>query len=196
MTPRLQTACFHLLRHGAPARAGLLLGRTDLPSSPEGIAACRERARALTFCHVVSSDLSRACAAARAIAQDCGAAHTIDPRWRELDFGAWDGLAPDAIAPDALGRFWSDPEGHAPPQGERWSQLTTRVGAALAALPLRDTLIVTHAGAMRAALATLLGLDVRQVWGFDLPYAARLSLRVWDETGDGARGAQITGLQA
>jgi alpha-ribazole phosphatase len=90
-----------------------------------------------------------------------------------------------------LTAFWVDPDAHAPPGGERWSALHARVRAALAELPGSDVLVVTHGGAMRAALAVLCGFAREQAWAFDLPYAALLSLRVWP----GARPtAQIVGL--
>ncbi|WP_438907651.1 histidine phosphatase family protein, partial [Bacillus licheniformis] len=81
-------------------------------------------------------------------------------------------LAPASIDPAALGRFWDDPDAAAPPGGERWSALVARVGAAIAELPPEPTLIVTHGGAMRAALHVLCGFDVRTVWAFTLPYAS------------------------
>ena len=39
--------------------------------------------------------------------------------------------------------------------------------------------VVAHGGSMRAALHGLCGFDQRQLWAFELPYAALLSLRVW-----------------
>ncbi len=180
----------HLLRHGAPELAGTLLGRTDSAVTEQGLAACVKRAVGLDVAAIVSSDLARARACAEAIGRERGQAVTIDPRWRELDFGAWDGLAPAMIDPAALARFWDDPDTSPPPQGERWSSLTARI-----ALACRDistpTLVVTHAGAMRAALATLCGLSQSQTWSLDLPYAALLSLRVWR---DADPVAQIVGL--
>jgi alpha-ribazole phosphatase len=44
---------------------------------------------------------------------------------------------------------------------------------------------------MRAALAHLCGFDQRQLWAFELGYAALLSLRVWPGE---PRSAQIAGL--
>ena len=41
------------------------------------------------------------------------------------------------------------------------------------------SLVVTHAGAMRAAVSVLTGQDHRAVWALDLPYRALLSLRIW-----------------
>lgn len=177
----------HLLRHGAPQRPGLLLGHSDDPPCAPGRAACRARATGLAVARVIASDLARARLPAEDIAGDLNLPLTLDPRWRELDFGAWEGCDPATLGPAAT-RFWADPEAHPPPQGERWSAITTRVGAALAEIA-DDALVVTHAGAMRAALAVLVGFDHAQAWAFDLPYAALLSLRIWPD------GAQITGLR-
>lgn len=182
----------HLLRHGTPALPGRLMGRTDCPSTAEGVAACVEQAQDLECARLITSDLIRARAAADAIGATAGLRGTIDPRWRELDFGAWDGLAPAAIDPAAMAAFWDDPDANPPPDGERWSHLTDRVRAGIADLSPVPTLIVTHGGAMRAALACLCGFGQRETWALDLPYAALLSLRVWP----GERPlAQIIGLR-
>lgn len=173
MTPRL----LHLLRHGAPERTGRFLGRTDDAATPAGIAACVDQAEGLKVDTIISSDLIRARACAEAVAGPTRTV-TIDPRWREMDFGAWDGLTAIEIAPAALARFWDDPDAHAPPGGEPWSALVARVHGALAALPAEPTLVVSHGGATRAALGVLCGFDQRRLWAFDLPYAALLSLRL------------------
>ena len=183
----------HLMRHGAPEAMHLMLGHTDIRPTEGGAAACRARADALTVEAVFSSDLVRAADPARLIAQDKGLPHTADPNWRELDFGDWDGLAPATIDRAALGRFWSDPDANPPPGGECWSALVARVRSAIMVLPPRPTLIVTHAGAMRAALAMLCGFGPAQGWALDLPYGALLSLRVWP--GEPMAG-QIIGLAA
>ncbi|MET0309506.1 MAG: histidine phosphatase family protein [Sphingomonas sp.] len=189
MTPFL----LHLLRHGAPDVPGLMLGHTDAAPSAAGIAACVARAVGLEFDAAIASDLRRTCDAARAIADARAMLLAIDPRWRELDFGTWDGLVPAEIDAAALGRFWADPDTDPPPGGERWSSLRARVAAALRDLASLPTLIVTHGGAIRAALAELCGFDHAQLWAFELPYASLLTLRVWPgET----PSAQIVGLRA
>lgn len=180
----------HLLRHGAPEMAGRLLGHGDAAPTPQGIAACRARAQGLAVARIVSSDLARARRPAEAIARDLGVPLDVDSRWRELDFGTWDGCDPATLAPTDLAAFWDDPERCPPPGGERWSAVVRRVGAALDALAV-PTLVVSHAGAMRAALCVLLSLDYRQGWGFDMPYAALVSLRVWPGA---PRAAQVVGL--
>jgi len=176
----------HLLRHGAPVLPGRLMGRTDCAPTPEGIAACVAQAEDLGVERIVSSDLKRARAAAEAIGPAA-----IDPRWRELDFGDWDGLAPDQVDPAALARFWEDTDANPPPGGERWSALVARVSDAIDALAPVPTLVVSHGGAIRAALHLLCGFDQPRLWAFDLPYGVLVSLRVWP--GD-KPSAQIVGI--
>lgn len=180
----------HLMRHGAPEIPGLLLGHRDDPPLPSGTALCIDNAQPLEFERVLSSDLARAQVPARAIAGVRDVPHASDPRWRELDFGAWTGHAPGEVDPVAHARFWDDPEVHFPPEGERWSQLRRRVGQALAGIEA-PTLVVTHAGAMRAALAEMFHMEHRQVWAFDLPCSSVISLRMWP-----GEAAQIVGLKA
>ncbi|WP_157217822.1 histidine phosphatase family protein [Flavisphingomonas formosensis] len=185
--PRL----LHLMRHGAPMRTGLMLGHTDEPPNPAGIAACMAQAEGLDAATIIASDLARARQAGEAIAAECGMPLHVDPRWRELDFGAWDGRASAEIDRGALGRFWGDPDAAPPPGGERWSALRERVGAAIDGLPAGPALVVTHGGAMRAAMALLCGFALPQLWAFDLPYGALLSLRLWPGP---QRSGQIVGL--
>jgi len=183
----------HLLRHGAPALPGRLMGRTDCEPTPEGIATCVARAEELQIEHILSSDLQRARHAATAIAEPRTLQPGIDPRWRELDFGAWDGMAPEEVEAEAIQRFWDDPETNTPPGGERWSDLTARISGAIVALEPAPTLVVTHGGAIRAALHLLCGFGRGTLWAFDLPYAALVSLRIWPGE---KPSAQITGLRA
>lgn len=180
----------HLMRHGAPEWPGRLFGHLDAPPDKSGLGLCRERAKPVSFSHVLSSDLSRACMPAALISADRAVPHHTDARWRELDFGAWDGCDPTALPADDLAAFWDDPDANPPPGGERWTDLRARVGAALDEVN-GAALILAHAGAIRAALSILCGLDYRQSWAVDLPYGALVSLRVWP--GNPA-SAQITGL--
>lgn len=180
----------HLLRHGPPVRTGLLLGHTDEPPLVAECPHMRDRVKHLPVMRIVTSDLSRASLQAAHLSRHMGVPFIRDPNWRELHFGAWEGLAPDAMPKDALSRFWADPEANPPPDGERWSDLNRRVAKGLADMG-GETLVVTHAGAMRAALSVLTGLDHRAVWAIDLPYLALLSLRVWPEE---TLAGQVVGL--
>ncbi|MET1754331.1 histidine phosphatase family protein [Novosphingobium sp. RD2P27] len=179
----------HLLRHGPPLHSGLLLGHTDMPALNSDCPQMRARVEHLRIDQVVASDLTRAAEQAKILADHFQVPLTLDANWRELSFGAWDGLAAQTINQAALTAFWDDPDAAPPSQGERWSDLRTRVSVALDALAT-DTLVVAHGGAMRAAVSVLTGLDHRGVWAIDLPYRGLLSLCIWKD-GSG----QVTGLR-
>lgn len=181
----------HLLRHGITEGEGRLIGRTDASPLAEGVAACAARATGLAVEAVVHSDLARARVPAERIAATLGRTSRADTRWRELDFGDWDGQPLDAIDALALAAFQNDPGHHVPPGGESWPALVTRVSAAVVDID-RPTLVVTHGGAMRAAIANLCAIDFPHLWNIALPHAALLSLRVWPGT---PRIGQIIGLR-
>lgn len=181
----------HLMRHGAPQVPGLLLGHKDMPPGADGVAACVAQVADLPFTALLSSDLARASAAAEAIGAQRGLPVQRDVRWRELDFGAWDGLAARDVDASAMAAFWNDPDANPPPGGERWSALLARVAAALDDVAAQDTLVLTHGGVMRAALAHVFGFGQRQLWAFDLPCGALLSLKIWPGA---PRQGQIIGL--
>ena len=182
----------HLLRHAAVERPGLYLGRTDEPCTAGGRAACLARVADCDFERIVSSPLVRASEVANGIAAARCLPVEEDAAWMELDFGAWEGRSAADIDEATLRPFYDDPDAHPPPGGERWTALARRVAGAIARLDARATLVVTHSGPMRAALAGLCGFDRRQVWAFDLPYAALLSLRIHPGAPD---TAQIVGLR-
>ena len=186
-----EPATLYLMRHGAPEIEGRLLGRTDCGVTPAGIEACLAQAATLELSRMLSSDLRRAARCADAIAAGRTLAPDQDRRWRELDFGDWDGLPASAIDPDALGRFWAGPDQASPPAGERWSDLRARVESAIGDLLPLPTLVVSHGGAIRAALSVLCGFEQQQCWSFDLPYASLTTIRWWPDL---PRRGQITAL--
>lgn len=189
----MKSKLLHMMRHGEPEVSGLLLGTTDMASTAQGIAACVERADGLDISELVSSDLTRASVPAKEIAMRHDVPLCIDARWRELDFGAWDGMAPAGVDAAVLNAFWDDPTKNSPPDGESWTELLARVAAALSDMK-PDSLVIAHAGSIRGALCHLLDLNYRQAWAFDLPYGALISLKIWPQGGGPV--AQVTGLQS
>ena len=149
-----------LLRHApVDAAAGLCYGATDLScvvGSTEAMAATIAPLLPAEIA-VHSSPLQRCAALADAIARarpDLSPPR-IDGRLAEMNFGAWEGQAWDAIARSDFDVWMGDfAHARAGAHGESTALFMARVGAAWDDWlgSKRDALWVTHAGVMRAVL--------------------------------------------
>lgn len=198
MTAKAIDACapwpLWLLRHGTPVETGLLLGWTDVALSSKGVQEAEAQAGRLAeqgILRIITSDLARCRETAAVVAKHLALPVMDDARWRELNFGAWDGQAQNTIPQNSLARFQTDPDLYPPPGGERWQNLRLRVGEALETLEPQPTLIVAHGGSIRAALSILLGWPLDHCWAVDLPYGILVRLNLWETR---PRTAQLTGL--
>ncbi|KCZ83156.1 phosphoglycerate mutase family protein [Hyphomonas adhaerens MHS-3] len=107
------------------------------------------------FKRIVTSPLTRCRHLAEQIAADLNRPLTEDHRFREMDFGRWESQAWDTI-PRAEIDAWAADFLHARPHGgESVAMLRARVGIALSSLKQLDgdSLVVTHAGVIKVALA-------------------------------------------
>jgi broad specificity phosphatase PhoE len=124
---------------------------------------------------VVSSDLARARDTAGPVADLLGLSPVVDPRLRELDLGAWQGLTSEQARerfPDEH-RAWRAGDDVPRGGGETYLQAGERAAACVlehaGALPPGGTLLaVTHGGTARAALGVLLALP-RESWARLVP---------------------------
>lgn len=181
-----------LLRHGriASARAGCMIGVTDLPLDPFGRAQARamaERTKDWMPLRCYSSPLARCRETALALLPE--RAVRWDDDLREIDFGQWETrtFAEMAAERPELVEPWKalDPE-FAFPGGEKLQSFLARVRRAADRLTRDDAptvLAVTHGGVIRAMLCHLLGLDPRQYVAFDVGYAALAVVRLFDGRG-------------
>lgn len=176
-----------VLRHGAVrGRAHVYRGALDEPMSDAGMARLARVAQRLAvppYTRIASSPLRRCQDFAQAYAEAQGLPLDRLADFRELGFGAWEGLTPEEAArrdPDHHHRFRDSAGTLAPPGGESLPQLRARVGAAWHAwlAESRDghRLLVTHAGVMRALLMELFGLAPERVYQIALPEAAQFQV--------------------
>lgn len=149
-------------------------GHVDVPLNAQGRAQAQALAHAVAgvaFDYAVSSDLSRAYETAQIIR--AGEPPERDTRWREMDFGQWEGKTWEQIVerwPDAGAHGRTAAMQYAPPGGETFALLLTRASAALDDLRTsghKRILVVTHAGPLHAMLAALFAgvADSNQVPG-------------------------------
>lgn len=105
---------------------------------------------------VITSPLRRCRVTADAIAAARGLVAQPDARLTEMDFGAWEGRPWDDIPRDELDAWAADFLHARPHGGESVAMLQARTRTALAEHAARPGthLLVTHAGVIKAALAT------------------------------------------
>lgn len=140
--------------------------QADPPLSADGLrdaAHLAAQLRPLGIGRVVSSDLQRAALTADAAATALGTgAVTRDPRFREHAIPAWEGLTREEIEARYPGMpaAWRE-RGEVPPLpgAEPWPDMERRVIDALThhAAPGGVTLVVAHAGVLRALHTALAG---------------------------------------
>jgi probable phosphoglycerate mutase len=166
-----------LVRHGQSTynAGGLLQGQADPPLSAAGreeAAALAPYLRGFPAGRARTSDLRRARETA-ALAGHPGA--ELDARLREIDVGEWAGRPLDELPGGSEVSWRAGPE--VPPGGESWADMTARVGAVLDELRAAGGpwLLVAHGGVIRAAVATLTGVDPRRIAG-----PANASVSVYD----------------
>ncbi len=160
------------LRHPRPAVApGTCYGRMDLdigPGAANEIAAALVATPAVT--RVIASPALRCSDLAEALARRDGVALNRDSRLVEMDFGAWEGVAWDAIDRTQSDLWADDPWTIAPPGGESFQAVHARVEAALTGVRT-GTALVSHAGPIRAARMILTGASFEAVFAEPVPHA-------------------------
>ncbi len=138
--------------------AGIWQGHGDTSLTDEG----RDQAGALgariagrPFDLVLTSDLPRAIETARLAGLDA----VPDPRWREVDIGAWEGLTREEVRERYADDHARIAAGEPVPLGgaESWADLADRIGRSLSTLAseLPDgsrVAIMAHGGVVRAAI--------------------------------------------
>lgn len=118
---------------------------------------------------IVSSDLTRARETAEIVARASGARVVLDRTLREVDVGAWTGLAYDEVARRFPEEWAAWHTGLDVPRGggETYVALANRVSAALERIARehvdRRVLVVSHGAALRSAVCVTLGLPPRWI---------------------------------
>lgn len=168
-----------LARHAEVASEyhGIAYGAMDVPLSAHGMEQTRELAAAFAGTGVRavhSSDLSRALALGRAVAEATGAPLVVTEALREIDRGDWTGLPRaefDARWNSAAEQYWRDPLRWRVPGGDSEESLFARAWPALlAALDAArggTAVVAAHANLIRIVLARTTGRGVLESYRFE-----------------------------
>ncbi len=165
---------FWLIRHALVAEnaRAMLYGTMDVPLCPDALVAEVPMYRALAArlprpASWVVTPLSRTALTAEALfrAGYPTQSPAVEPELIEQDLGDWHGL-PHADLPAKLQlpahAFWPLSGEEMPPGGESMANVIVRVGRAMERLAAqhagRDVVVVSHGGAIRAAVAHAIGI--------------------------------------
>lgn len=175
-----------LLRHGETewTREGRYQGCVDTRLCPEGTAQAEAASLALAgrpLAAVYSSPLRRARGTAEAIAAPHRLPVRIDPAFREICHGLWEGLTGDEVRtrfPDLYAQWRATPETVTMPDGESLKEVRERVLDGLQRLRAdhdgEAVCLVAHGTPVRLLILEALGLTPERLWAVHCP-PARLS---------------------
>ena len=167
------------VRHGETAwsRERRFAGARDVPLAQEGLRQCEAVAAALggkPVAAVYASPLERARASAEVIAKPHRLEVGIEPDFREMAFGAWEGLTRDDVAarfPEAYELWRTAPHRLVLPGGERLTDVALRVKNAVDKLlgthAGETVVLVSHAVVLRLIVLRALGLGPERLWTVD-----------------------------
>jgi alpha-ribazole phosphatase len=167
-----------LVRHGvAEGQEGRVIGHSDPALSSQGRAEIEALLSTVAErpARLLTSDLRRARESAAILATRWGMEVLTDARLRELDFGEWEGRTWQDLERedgDRLETWMRDWIGTPAPGGESFADLVERVSLWLADSQGDEaagtTIVVAHAGSIRAILCRLLGTPLEDAFGFDV----------------------------
>jgi broad specificity phosphatase PhoE len=137
---------------------------------------------------VWTSPLDRARETAEPIAGRLGLRVRTSHAISEIDFGAWTGLAFDALRDDGRWRRWNEARGsERPPGGESMAEAQARamgeVERARAEHPDGRVVLISHGDVIKAVLAGALGLPLDAHARFEISPASVSALAIWDGGG-------------
>jgi broad specificity phosphatase PhoE len=167
------------VRHGETefAREQRFAGARDVPLSERGRRQCEAVAGALAgavVSAVYASPQARAHASAVLIAAPHGLAVRVEPAFREMAFGAWEGLTRAEVAlrfPAEFDGWRTTPHLAQPPGGEPLDTVAARVAGGLAVLCQahggETVVVVSHAIVTRLIVLAALGLGPDRLWSVD-----------------------------
>lgn len=146
----------YLIRHGKTAanERHLYCGSTDIPLSENGKKELCKLKYEISEVRVLTSGMKRADETLKILFGDVP--YETEPRFRELDFGAFEMQSYEQLKENPAYREWisGDNEKQVPPGGESGEQMKQRVLTAFSELS-EDTLVITHGGVIAAIMEHL-----------------------------------------
>ena len=167
-----------ILRHGACEGGEIFRGSTDVRLNEEGWRQMGKAVEGLEWDQILCSSLKRCRLFAEHLGREKNIPVTVDERWREFDFGIWEGRLRDEVWQEHgehLTKFFKDPDSFTPEGGDSYQAVRERVAQAwqtlLASHTSKRVLIVTHGGIVRTLHLLLKSMPSSAFNTLEVPYA-------------------------
>ena len=188
-----------LLRHGECEGGSIYRGSTDVALTEMGWQQMQKSVEALKEAQILSgvetpwdqiitSPLQRCRVFSETLSAQYSLPVRVESDFREMDFGRWEGRGLDEVwtaEPEAVKRFYSDPEQHSPPGGEPVLQVRERLAKAWQLMldenKGKHLLLVQHGGTIRVLLTWLLQMPLSGIIQFNIPYAGACRIKVVED---------------
>ena len=174
------------MRHGEPVGGRMYRGHRDDPLSDKGWQQMQQAVSEFQDWDVIiTSPLQRCADFAEHIAQQQDKPLELEDRFKEIHWGVWEGLTPQAICkddPETLHRFRGDPITLKPQGAEDVREFRQRVMEAwqdmLSRHQYQHILLVAHAGVIRAIISMILDAPAQRMFNIAVANAAITRVRV------------------
>lgn len=178
--PKKNIKTVDIIRHGEPVGGRKYRGQTDDPLSEKGWQQMWDAVGEYRkWDAIVTSPLLRCAEFAQALGQKLALPVTADDRFKECQFGVWEGKYPEEICQhdaDLLQKFKADPVQYEPVGAEPLPEFYARVQAGWQDLLTlhqgQHVLLVGHAGMMRMIIAHVLEIPLNHVYQIQVSNAA------------------------
>ena len=169
------------LRHPTPhVEQGICYGRTDLDIAPIGHEQIDKALESTPkFTRIVASPALRCRKLTLSLAERENLKPVFDERLWEMNMGDWEGLAWKAIDRNASEEWLKDPINNSTPNGEAFRDLQKRVLECIGELmdeQAQSTVVVCHAGPIRATQMHWHGISFREAFAETPPYSEPIRL--------------------
>ena len=175
---RSSTCNLFIVRHGESQgnAKGLWQGHKNYNLTKKGeqqALLTKQYLNTIHFDKLQASDLIRSIHTIKLICNSSSKTIEIEPKWKELNFGHWEGKTTQEInhETDLLDFWYQNPTEAKIPGGETFLQLQARVIEAynrlfdeIRTLAHANVLLVAHGGTIRALGCYLVGIPLSNVW--------------------------------
>ncbi len=181
-----------MVRHGQTVSncQGVYCGWLDVPLTDEGICQAEEtsqKMKEVPLDYIITSDLLRTQKTAEIINKYHSIEIENNGRFREMNFGLWEGMTYGAIKTQfptelvAWEKEWLD---YPVPKGESLRQMYERVTRGIDKVigdhPQGKILLVSHGGCIRGILAHLIGRGIQDYWKYKIENCGITKIEIVD----------------